>query len=156
MTSHPCASLPSSLLASTLASACKYTHPHTMSSCRALTTYWPVTLGVEWLASCSQQCQLTNMQFCVAVFALTGSLVLQLDINEVNKIAHELKNRLERLQKLNETSLSRKVCLYLLLSTCTCYTCITPHDLAFLLLVSGRQSVDTQPDVHDCILCTSA
>lgn len=33
---------------------------------------------------------------------------MQLDINEVNKIAHELKNRLERLQKLNETSLSRK------------------------------------------------
>lgn len=39
---------------------------------------------------------------------------LQLDINEVNKIAHELKNRLERLHKMNEASLSRKVRQYCL------------------------------------------
>ena len=40
----------------------------------------------------------------------------QVDINEVNKLAHELKNRLERLQKMNEASLTRKVwCLLCLM-----------------------------------------
>ena len=47
---------------------------------------------------------------------------LQLDINEVNKLAHELKNRLERLQKMNEASLTRKVrpCMVSGVSDATC------------------------------------
>ena len=36
---------------------------------------------------------------------------LQTDINDVNKLAHELKGRLERLHKMNEASLGRKVLL---------------------------------------------
>lgn len=34
---------------------------------------------------------------------------MQDDIDEVNKIAHQVKNRLERLDKMNEQALSRPV-----------------------------------------------
>lgn len=37
---------------------------------------------------------------------------MQDDIDEVNKIAHQVKNRLERLDKGNEQSLSRPVSLH--------------------------------------------
>lgn len=43
------------------------------------------------------------------------NLLVQDDIDEVNKIAHNLKARLDYLQKLNEQALKRKVC-------CTDYT----------------------------------
>ena len=39
--------------------------------------------------------------------------VLQDDIDEVNKIAHNLKARLDYLQKLNDQALKRKVCCHL-------------------------------------------
>lgn len=38
------------------------------------------------------------------------------DIDEVNKIAHNLKARLDYLAKLNEAALKRKVCVLLLMS----------------------------------------
>jgi len=38
---------------------------------------------------------------------------MQDDIDEVNKIAHQVKNRLERLDKMNEQALGRNVSLFL-------------------------------------------
>lgn len=37
------------------------------------------------------------------------SIFLQEDIEEVSRVARQVKNRLERLDKINEQSLSRKV-----------------------------------------------
>ena len=37
------------------------------------------------------------------------SILLQEDIEEVSRVARQVKNRLERLDKINEQSLSRKV-----------------------------------------------
>ena len=47
-------------------------------------------------------CKRCLLKACVSIF-------LQEDIEEVSRVARQVKNRLERLDKINEQSLSRKV-----------------------------------------------
>ena len=46
---------------------------------------------------------------CCPVPFLNVSLLLQVDIDGVNKVAHQCKNRIDRLMKMNEAALNRKV-----------------------------------------------
>lgn len=64
---------------------------------------------------------------------------MQTDINEVNKLAHELKGRLERLQKNNEASLGRKVLLCSLRHTFTAQRTISVCKVAHYLWPSQSQ-----------------